>query len=175
MYLDWMGEYRELVESIIGVVNIYNQIQNERVFTGGIEGLRLSATEVQVIEYILENEEKNSNMSEIAKRLSISQSSFSKKIKLLADKGLLEKYYASNNRKNIIVKVSEFGKAFYSGYVKSEQTDIWREIFSKLDQADRESIKIFTDSLIALRQSMIRTLEKEVVTGNLGVELIKLN
>ena len=83
MYLDWMGEYRELVESIIGVVNIYNQIQNERVFTGGIEGLRLSATEVQVIEYILENEEKNSNMSEIAKRLSISQSSFSKKIKTI--------------------------------------------------------------------------------------------
>ena len=32
MKLEWMGEYRDVVEAIIGVANIYNQIYNYKVF-----------------------------------------------------------------------------------------------------------------------------------------------
>mgnify|MGYP005797211705 FL=1 len=72
MKLEWMGEYRDVVEAIIGVANIYNQIYNYKVFSDPSGKILLTANEVQIIEYIYENEERNDNMSEVARRLSIS-------------------------------------------------------------------------------------------------------
>lgn len=99
MKLEWMGEYRDVVEAIIGVANIYNQIYNYKVFSDPSGKILLTANEVQIIEYIYENEERNDNMSEVARRLSISQSTFSKKVKQLVQKGLLERYCTVSNKK----------------------------------------------------------------------------
>lgn len=171
MYLDWMGEYRDVIEAMIGMANVYTQVHNRKVFSGSV---KLTPVELQVIEYILENEERNENMSEIAQRLSISQSSFSKKVKDLVSRGLLEKYYAANNRKNVIIKVSGLGKEFYMAYSTGSQTDVWRKIFSRLDKLDKKTIQIFIDSLNEFRNELQSYLEGEKPVTNSNVDLIKI-
>lgn len=173
MKLEWMGEYRDVVEAIIGVANIYNQVCNYKVFSDQSGEILLTANEVQIIEYIYENEERNDNMSEVARRLSISQSTFSKKVKQLVEKGLLERYCTVNNKKNIVIKLSETGKKFYADYVAGQQTDVWREMFARLDQIDRKSIDVFVEALTILRASMTHTSKSRTVCG--GEALIKLD
>lgn len=163
MKLEWMGEYRDVVEAIIGVANIYNQIYNYKVFSDPSGKILLTANEVQIIEYIYENEERNDNMSEVARRLSISQSTFSKKVKQLVQKGLLERYCTVSNKKNIVIKISETGKQFYANYITGQQTDVWREMFARLDKLDKESIDTFVEALTILRKSMTHTSESKSI------------
>lgn len=173
--LTWLREYRPLVETIIGLFNSYNQICNAKVFCDESGKILLSATEVQIIEYILENEERNENMSAVAQRLSISQSTFSKKIKHLVQMGLLERYCTVNNRKNIVIKVSDAGKRFYLEYVESHQIDAWKEMFKQLDNLDNESVEIFINALNILRKSMQQTVKTKAVSAPGDLQLIRLD
>ena len=113
MKLEWMGKYRKLVESMIGMVNAYSQVSKIEVFG---DDVKLNSVQLQVMEYTLENEELNQNMSQIAQRLSISQSNFSKITNQLVKKGMLEKFHTRNNSKNVIIKVTEKGRDFYKNY-----------------------------------------------------------
>lgn len=145
MKLDWMGEYRQVIEAMIGMGNAYSQVANAQLFTAG--DVSLSPSELQVMEYILENEDRHENMSRIAQRLSISQSVFSKQVKQLVKKGMLEKYHTRKNNKDIIVKVSQKGQEFYAEYCSGEPTDVWRRIFARLEALDSDTIQIFVDSM----------------------------
>lgn len=151
MKLEWMGNYRNVVEAMIGMGNAYYQVYNVKNL---ISEIQMSPAKLQVMEYILENEEQNENMSEIAKRLSISQSAFSKIANQLVKEGFLEKYHAANNRKNIIMKVSDYGKECYEAYSHGEKTDVWRRIFKKLDGLDEKSIQIFVDCLNEVTEAL---------------------
>lgn len=101
MKLNWMGEYRNLIEQLIRYGNSYAHIYNRPVKI--TETISLSPSEIQVLEYILENEEKKQKMAELAQRLAISPSSFTKIVNKLAKLNLLEKYRKGNNRKDIII------------------------------------------------------------------------
>lgn len=145
MKLEWMGEYRSVVESMIGMCNAYNQVSNTEFFINNDVGV--SPVEIQVLEYIIENEERCENMSQVAQRLAISQSNFSKITKKLVGKGLLEKYKTADNNKNIIIQASEFGRAYYKAYSTGEATKVWKDIFDTLNGVDNESIQKFVKSL----------------------------
>ncbi len=175
MELSWMAGYRNVVEALIGLFNSYNQICNSKVFSNHSGTIKLSATEVQIIEYILENEDQNENMSVVAQRLSISQSTFSKRVKQLVQLGLLERYCTANNKKNIVIKVSDAGKEFYSEYVESHQIDVWQEMFKELDKLDEASVQSMVRILSLLRKSMLQTVEIKAVAAPRKMELIKLD
>ncbi|WMJ81522.1 helix-turn-helix domain-containing protein [Clostridium sp. MB40-C1] len=105
MELEWMRKYRNFVEKIIKFGNSYAQsYKTEYNYNTSI---KFSASQLQVVEYILENEENHQNMSEIASRLGISPSAFSKNVNKMVKKGLLEKFHTSDNRKDVIIKVSD--------------------------------------------------------------------
>ena len=55
MKLDWMGEYRGVVEALIHYCNIYAGVY--RVEKLEFEGVTYSYAQIQVLEYLLENEE----------------------------------------------------------------------------------------------------------------------
>ena len=78
MQLEWMGQYRELMEKLIQYGNAYAQNYNREVDLG--EGVRFTPAQLQALEYILENEDGCQNMAQIAARLGISPSSFSKNV-----------------------------------------------------------------------------------------------
>lgn len=131
MELTWMGRYREFVERIVKFGNAYAQSYTvEKSFNTPIA---FSSLQLQVMEYILENEEKNQNMLEIATRLGISASTFSKNVKKMMEKGLLEKYHISGNRKEVIVKVTELGREMYRLYSEYILREVFQPIFQELD------------------------------------------
>ena len=91
MQLQWMGEYREVVEKLIHYCNVYASVYKKECLTQC--GVSFSFSQIQVLEYLLENEEKNDNMSIVAARLGIALSTFSKLVSALEKKGLLKKYF----------------------------------------------------------------------------------
>lgn len=128
---------------MISMCNAYYEIYKIEF----LHDAHLSPSQLQVLEYILENEEKNDNMSAIAKRLSIPPSSFSKIVNGLVKCGFLNKYHTASNSKNVIVKVSDYGKQCYVEYSQGEATDVWRRIFKKLDKLDDDSLTVFIDCM----------------------------
>lgn len=128
MKLEWMDKHRQLVEKVIKYGNAYAHIYNKQMdYQAGME---FSAAQIQAVEYILENEDQK--MSEIAKRLGITRSAFSKNVKKLMDKGLLEKFRCNNNQKDIFLKVTPRGREVYEQYSKFIYASCFKEIFSSL-------------------------------------------
>ena len=101
----------------------------------------------QVLEYLLENEELNQNMSTIACRLGISLSTFSKMVSKLVDKGLLEKFYLEGNRKNIVVRVSTKGRELYGEYAQRVLEQHFSHMFEMLDTIPEDYIGTFAQAL----------------------------
>lgn len=172
MKLEWMGAYRPVIEAMIGMCNAYSQVVNLEVFSDG--NVSVSPAELQVMEYILENEERHENMSQIARRLCISQSSFSKMVKHLVGKGLLEKFRTANNSKNIIVQVSPLGRAFYEAYSRGDMTAVWRRIFRRMEGLDAETVQIFVDSLNEFTDDVQRGIERATRSEPAETELIRI-
>ena len=100
MDTEWMGRYRGLVASLVRHDNVAIRTQTNKKNIG--DNIWLNDQQWQILEYLIENRDKIFNMNEVSYRLDIPQSTFSKTIKLLCEKGLVEKYQAVNNRKNII-------------------------------------------------------------------------
>mgnify|MGYP007101998053 FL=1 len=55
MKLEWMGEYREVVEALIHYCNIYAGVYRTEKLQ--YQGISYSYAQIQVLEYLLENEE----------------------------------------------------------------------------------------------------------------------
>ena len=87
MRLEWLGKYGDFVEKLVHYGNAYAQNYNtERSF--GV-GASFSASEIQTLEYILTNQDKNQNMAEMAYYLGIPASTFSKNVNKMMKKGLV--------------------------------------------------------------------------------------
>ncbi len=147
MKLEWMGENREIVRGLMRYANLYAHNQADRFSSG--EGAALSAQEWQTLECILEFEGENYNMATLAEKLGIPASNFSKYVKTLVEKGLVERYKRADNRKEIILLPSEAGRELYcknSELIARE----WQPAFALLAQmtpADRERIQAFLEEL----------------------------
>ena len=97
MRLNWMGKYRNFLEQLIRFGNLYAQAY--KVEDSYTESTSFSPAQIQIMECILENEDNNLKMAEIASNLGVTPSSFSKNIKKMTEKGLLEKYHTNHNKK----------------------------------------------------------------------------
>ena len=143
--LKWFGEYRELIEKMILYGNSY--ARTYKISCPRSHGFKLSPAEMQVIEYLLENEERQENMLEISQRLGISASSFTNLAAKLVKMGLLEKYHMSNNRKAVIVLVSPLGKEIYAEYAKEAEKNLTDPITEILSGIPKEHIDAFAKAL----------------------------
>lgn len=163
MKLEWMGTYRGFIEKLIKYGNSYAQAY--KVENAYATDIAFSAAQLQVMEYILENENENQNMAEIAGRLGITPSAFSKNVKKMVDKGLLEKYHMSTNKKDVIIRVSPLGKEVYAQYVKFAYERAYKEIFAILDEIPEPYIQKFTEILeISANETQLNRLNEKEVT-----------
>ena len=140
MYLEWMGKNRAFVEKFIRYANTYAAVYKKEALYG--TDIPISFEQVQVLEYLLENEQLNQNMSMIASRLGITPSNFTRIVNKLSGKNLLEKYYVEGNRKNIVIRVTDFGKEQYSSYSKLfvRMEKVPEEILWELAQGFEEAL-----------------------------------
>lgn len=126
MKLNWMGEHRDFVESLIHYCNIYSSSYKPEAFE--YKGVSYSFALIQVLEYLLENEERDEKMARIAQRLGITRSNFTKIVNRLENKGLVEKTAVPGNRKELRVVVTDFGRELYEQYSQK----IYEHHFSKM-------------------------------------------
>lgn len=143
--LEWMGKNREIVEALIRYCNIYASVY--RIEKMSYHGIPYSYSQIQVLEYLLENEERNENMSTIAQRLGITRSNFTKIISRLSAKGLVEKVCMPGSRRDLNVVVNAFGRELYEDYAKGVLKRHFEPMFRYLDQLDPESRIYVRDAL----------------------------
>lgn len=152
--LEWLGEEREIMESLFLWSNNYANGYKKPFAIN--DNYCLSASEIQVIEYLLENEEMQLNMAGVAKRLGISKSSFTLQVTKLEQIGLLKKYYQEGNKKNLIVLVTDEGKQLYDEYSK-KMTYIWKStVLDPLDSIPME----YKSAIAKVIRNMIGTSKK---------------
>ena len=84
MKLEWLGKYRELVGLIYRSANAYSALCK----TEGLgDNIKISPYEVQILEFIMEYENENNNMTWFANKMGISTSTYSKYVNRLVTKG----------------------------------------------------------------------------------------
>ncbi|MDC7249429.1 MAG: MarR family transcriptional regulator [Sphaerochaetaceae bacterium] len=177
MKLEWLGDYRNLIESLIRYTNVYAQVYNIKGFHD--TKVKCSLAQIQVLEYVLENEEKNLKMAENAKRLGISPSAFSKNVKNMENKGLLEKYCTNTNKKEIIIKTTDLGREVYNEYTTKLQKIRFDKTFEILNQIPVQYINKFEELLNFNAESMLEQKNKirkaKGKKNNSKIKLIKIN
>lgn len=68
------------------------------------DGIYVDRLVWQIIEYFVEHRDNTENMIDIAAKLGIPQSSFSKKVKLLKEYGFIDRFIAEGNKKEIFIR-----------------------------------------------------------------------
>ena len=157
MKLEWMGRYREMVQYLIRFSNRYSAIKTKEAMGDDIP---YSFEQIQVIEYLLENEELQLNMRGVADRLGVRPSAFTKLVNRLEDRGLLEKYHTTDNQKNIVVTVSEKGKALYSEYCDHVAKFIFHGMFQVGESISDEELEKMTMMMKSLGLYQMEQKEK---------------
>ena len=166
MKLEWLDRYRDLVEGIILFANQYSSIKTKEVL--GTDVL-YSFEQIQIIEYLVENEELKLNMRGVAERLGLKASAFTKLVNRLEDKGLLEKYRTPDNQKNIVVLVSDKGKKLYTEYCDNIAKKLFEGMFQVGSEVSDEELRKFTRMIQALTQYEI----KRIPEGNELIPIVK--
>ena len=138
MKLEWMGPYRKIIGDFYRSANGYSQICKNEMFG---DPIKFSPYEVQIMEHIMEHADQHRNMKWYANRLGLSQATYSKYVRKLVEKGLLEKYHTSGNKKDVILMVSPLGLQEYDAYAKTASDRWFHELFELLDHATPEELE----------------------------------
>ncbi len=140
-----MGEYRDVIDGLIHYCNIYAAAYKAEKME--YKGVSFSFSQIQVVEYILEAEERRETMSAIASRLGISRSNFTKIVNRLISKGLLEKSHFPGNRKNYSLSVTPLGRELYDQYSQKILRYHFSPMFKKLSEIPSEYYSLIHDAL----------------------------
>ena len=145
----WMGRYRALVAAMARHVNVISKLK-EGFRVEISDGVYIDRLAWQILEYFIEHPSNTCNMNDIAARLGIPQSSFSKKIKLLQQYGFIERFYAEGNKKEIIVRPTDRAVQFYMQNSSDNVSKDWQPFFDKLEGFSDEQISTITEALETL-------------------------
>ena len=136
---EWMGRYRGLIETIVRHRNAFARVMNTKTESSG--NISLSIIEWEVLEYIIEHETDDSSMAQLSDHLMIPPSSFSKICRTLLNAGLIERYRMEGNKKNIILKPSRAGIAFYRDWAVQLDMGMFTKFFGELENFSDEDLR----------------------------------
>ncbi|MED0948996.1 MarR family transcriptional regulator [Bacillus mobilis] len=141
------------------VMNGFRELYNKMVWLNkdkmeeGLKGFKSS--EVHCIEYIENN--ADSNVTQLAEAFYVTRGAISRMTKKLINKGLIESYQKSENKKEIYFKLTEQGKEIYI---------IHEELHNEFQQRDKAVFEQVTeeeyDSIINFVEKYSRHLDAEI-------------
>lgn len=140
MDLKWMGRYRELVRELIYHSNSAS-LNHNYPLTAIEDGITLTKHEYQILEYLLEFDEKNHIQSRIAQDLGIQPSMMTNAAKRLLSMGLIERYRIEGNRKSIVPKITPKGEAAYWAYCTRDALPLFEPFFDMLQSISDEDLQ----------------------------------
>ena len=145
MKAQWKENQQSLIEKFIRYGNAYAyNFRKQKSF--GTDTM-FSASQIQTLEYILEAEDSDEKMTEMAARLGVSKATFSKNVKSLVEKGLLEKFHCEGNQKDIYVKPTDKGRDVYRQYTKFICENLFDELIHMANQMPPEYLKMMEDMM----------------------------
>ncbi|MGH0595725.1 MarR family transcriptional regulator [Bacillus pretiosus] len=141
------------------VMNGFRELYNKMVWLNkdkmeeGLKGFKSS--EVHCIEYIENN--SDSNVTQLAEAFYVTRGAISRMTKKLINKGLIESYQKSENKKEIYFRLTEQGKEIYK---------IHEELHNEFQQRDKAVFEQVTeaefDSIINFVEKYSRHLDAEI-------------
>ncbi|MDA1779659.1 MULTISPECIES: MarR family transcriptional regulator [Bacillus] len=141
------------------VMNGFRELYNKLVWLNkdkmeeGLKGFKSS--EVHCIEYIENN--ADSNVTQLAEAFYVTRGAISRMTKKLIQKGLIESYQKSENKKEIYFRLTEQGKEIYKIH-----EDLHKE-FQERDKAVFEQVtEEEFDSIISFVEKYSRHLDAEI-------------
>ena len=149
--IEWMGRYRPLVEQLVLNSHEARRAMKKKGDLG--DGIWLNAVEWQVLEYVYEHEE-DEKMAHIYERIGLAQSSFSKCAKTLSDYGLIARYHKSDNRKEVIIKITDRGRKLYERFAGQLADSSWGDFFRELDALSDEDLEHVIRAMVLLNRGM---------------------
>ena len=157
MELAWMGRYRRIIGVLMANCNMYSRVATKKnKYEYNIE---LSALEWQVLEAVFEHEDQICNMACLAGKLGIAQSNFSKYVKTLCELNLVERFYRTENKKDIVLRLSDLGRKFY--YARSaELSKAFETAFSLLEDVSDEHLEQFSTFLELITHTYLPYIDK---------------
>ena len=161
MKLEWMGRYRDLVSALVMHGNVATRAQDLTAEVA--DGIRLKSQQWEVLEYIAEHPDETLSMVEISYRLCIPTSTFSKTVKLLCSYGLVEKYQTVNNRKNIILRPTDYGRTVYESFSKARVLPDLQGFFDELKDVSDSDLAAFVRAIEALDNAILPERKQEEV------------
>ncbi|PEL59940.1 MarR family transcriptional regulator [Bacillus wiedmannii] len=131
------------------VMNGFRELYNKMVWLNkdkmeeGLKGFKSS--EVHCIEYIENN--ADSNVTQLAEAFYVTRGAISRMTKKLIQKGLVESYQKSENKKEIYFKLTEQGKEIYKIHenLHKEFQERDKAVFEQVTEAEFESIISFVE------------------------------
>lgn len=170
MELSWMGRYRPLIRAIVRNRNLFARAVNTKTENTGGE-TSLTIQEWIVLEYVIENEEKDDSMICISERLGLAPSSFSKITHTLCKAGLLAKYQMVGNKKNIIVRPTEEGRTFYLEHSAQLEKTIFNDFFNELEGLSDKDLACVARAIEKLDTGLYEETPKSESTSS---QLVKI-
>ncbi|AHX18529.1 MULTISPECIES: MarR family transcriptional regulator [Bacillus] len=141
------------------VMNGFRELYNKLVWLNkdkmeeGLKGFKSS--EVHCIEYIENN--ADSNVTQLAEAFYVTRGAISRMTKKLIQKGLVESYQKSENKKEIYFKLTEQGKEIYK---------IHENLHKEFQERDKAVFEQVTeeefDSIISFVEKYSRHLDAEI-------------
>ncbi|SIQ51850.1 transcriptional regulator, MarR family [Bacillus cereus] len=141
------------------VMNGFRELYNKMVWLNkdkieeGLKGFKSS--EVHCIEYIENN--ADSNVTQLAEAFYVTRGAISRMTKKLINKGLIESYQKSENKKEIYFRLTEQGKEIYK---------IHEELHNEFQERDKAVFEQVTeaefDSIISFVEKYSRHLDAEI-------------
>ena len=165
MKVDWMGRYQEITDALILHGNVIARTQTSLFDLG--EGIVLNSQQWQILEYIVRNRDKTYSMNDISYRLNIPQSTLSKTVKMLCKIGLVDRYQAVNNRKNIILRPSEHGLQIYTTHSVNSVRPLFESFFDALKDVSDEDLHAVAKAMEILYNEILPERKEKI-------EIIKL-
>ncbi len=160
----WMGRYRQLVEALVRHVNQVNRAGSIKFNI--CDDLWVNSFEWQVLEYLYEHESNDDPMLRVSETLGIAQSTYSKIINHLHKGKLIEKFHTPDNKKNVIIRISEKGKKAYECASVQVSQSSWHLFFERLNELSDESLSAFTEALDLLTSGLPSKQEDMKADGN---------
>jgi len=130
---------------LLGFRDLYNKLVwlNKEKMEESLKGYKPS--EVHCIEYIEKNED--SNVTKLAESFYMTRGAISKLTKKLIERGLIESYQKSDNKKEIYFRLTEKGKVIYQIHedLHNEFHERDKAVFEQVSEEQFDSMLNFVD------------------------------
>jgi DNA-binding MarR family transcriptional regulator len=152
--MPWIGRYRSVVAAMIRYANVSQRLLTEHLYHSEFD-VTVSPQEWQVLEYLLEHPNNSLCMAAIADKLGMVPSTFSKCMQSLVTNGLADRFRSEENKKNVILRSTDKGRAFYQSEVERFVAPVYQVLFDNLSSFSDEQLSDFAKAINSLSDSLV--------------------